>query len=175
MALRQPDTSATGGESGSFAAFYRAEFRPVVGLGFVLTGDRGLAEDLAQEAFAAASARWERLAHYDLPAAWVRRVVVNRATSWRRRRAAEARALARLGPRRTIAGAPVSAESAVVWSEVRRLPVRQAQAIALFYLDDLSIADTARVLGCGTETVKTHLARARTTLARRLGTEEDTG
>jgi RNA polymerase sigma-70 factor (ECF subfamily) len=132
-----------------------------------------LAEDLAQEAFAAASKQWHRIAEYDKPGAWLRRVVVNKATSWRRRRAVELRALARIGPTASSPGLLIAAENAALWSEVRSLPTRQAQVIALVYLDDLTIADTADVLGCGVETVRTHLKRARSTLARRLGTIEE--
>jgi RNA polymerase sigma-70 factor (ECF subfamily) len=159
--------------SDGFGDFYRSEYRPLVGLGFVLTGDRAVAEDLAQEAFVAASREWHRIAEYDKPGAWLRRVVVNKATSWRRRRAAELRALARIGPSPASPGLLIAAENAALWSEVRSLPARQAQVIALIYLDDLTIADTADVLGCGVETVKTHLKRARSTLARRLGTNEE--
>ena len=41
-------------QAGDFDAFYRAHYRPVAGLAYVLTGDMGRAEDLAQDAFAAA-------------------------------------------------------------------------------------------------------------------------
>jgi RNA polymerase sigma-70 factor, ECF subfamily len=51
---------------------------------------------------------------------------------------------------------------------VRALPHRQAQAVALHYLEDLSIRQTAVVLNCAEGTVRAHLARARQTLARRL-------
>lgn len=40
-----------GGESLSFADFYRREHRSVLGLAFVLTGNRSVAEDTAQDAF----------------------------------------------------------------------------------------------------------------------------
>lgn len=158
----------------TFPSFYGREYRPVVGLAYVLTGNRSEAEDLAQDAFAEASRRWDQIGLYDRPEAWVRRVVANRAVSWRRRRAAEFRALARIGPARVPCDLAVSAESAALWSAVRRLPARQAQVIALVYLEDLPTADTARILGCGTETVKTHLKRARRTLARQLGEREET-
>ena len=51
----------------SFTEFYRHEWRDVVGLGFVLTGDRATAEDLAQEAFTAASRQWDRVSEMDKP------------------------------------------------------------------------------------------------------------
>jgi DNA-directed RNA polymerase specialized sigma24 family protein len=41
--------------------------------------------------------------------------------------------------------------------------------VALYYLEDLSIQQTARVLDCAEGTVRAHLARARSALARRLG------
>jgi RNA polymerase sigma-70 factor, ECF subfamily len=59
-------------------------------------------------------------------------------------------------------------ESAEFWAAVRALPSRQAQAVALYYLEDLSIQQTATVLGCAEGTVKAHLAKARRALARRL-------
>jgi RNA polymerase sigma-70 factor (ECF subfamily) len=64
------------------------------------------------------------------------------------------------------------ADDAHVWEAVRALPRRQAQVVALVYLEDLSVAETAAVLGCGEGTVKTHLRRARSSLAQRLGTSE---
>lgn len=58
-----------------------------------------------------------------------------------------------------------------VWDAVRALPPRQAQSIALFYWDDLSVAQIAGILECGTETVKTHLKRGRAALSQELGAE----
>lgn len=54
------------------------------------------------------------------------------------------------------------------WRAVRALPARQAQCIALRYLDDLGSASIARVLGCAESTVRVHLHRGRTALARTL-------
>jgi RNA polymerase sigma-70 factor (ECF subfamily) len=56
---------------------------------------------------------------------------------------------------------------------VRRLPRRQAQVIALTYLDELDAREIAHVRGCGEATVKTHLHRAKATLAARLGLDHD--
>ena len=51
---------------------------------------------------------------------------------------------------------------------VSKLPKQQAAAIALHYVDDLTVDSIAEVLGCSTGTVKTHLSRGRHALAPRL-------
>lgn len=153
-----------------FETFYARELASVVGLAFVLSGSRSGAEDLAQEAFVAALRHWERIAVFDDPGAWVRRVVANRAVSGFRRRAAEARALLRLDSRAEVPD--LSAASAATWDAVRRLPRRQAQAVALRYLDGRPVSEIGRILGCSENTVKTHLARARRTLTA-MWAEED--
>ena len=159
----------TGGES--FESFYRREFRPVVGLAFALSGSRLGAEDLAQEAFVAAHQRWDRIGTYDKPGAWVRRVVVNLANSGFRRRAAEARALTRLAGQRHQSLPELDPEDAEFWRTVRQLPERQAQAIALFYIEDRSVIEIAEILECSPSTAKVHLFRGRKALAERLGLE----
>jgi DNA-directed RNA polymerase specialized sigma24 family protein len=58
------------------------------------------------------------------------------------------------------------------WDEVRALPRRQAQTIALVYLEDLSIRDVARILGCSEPTARVHLARGRHRLAIVFGALE---
>ena len=84
-----------------FDDFYLTEYAGVVGLAYALSGSRWAAEDLAQEAFLAAHRSWDRIARYDQPGAWVRRVVANLAVSAFRRRVAEAKALARVALQRT--------------------------------------------------------------------------
>ena len=163
---------APGSVRDSFDSFYRGEWRNVVGLAYVLTGDWGVAEDLAQEAFSAAAQKWERVRAMDRPGAWVRRVVANRSVSWFRRRSAEGRALSRLGNPASDAAPEVDARTAEVWTSVRQLPKRQAQAIALVYFDGMKIEEASRVMGCGRETARTHLKRGRKALANRLGLQE---
>jgi RNA polymerase sigma-70 factor, ECF subfamily len=149
---------------------YRSEYRSVVGLAYALSGSRGAAEELAQEAFLEAHRAWDRISGYDDPAAWVRRVVANRAVSQVRRRVVEARALARFAGRRSLP-AELVGEDAEFWQHVRRLPARQAQAVALHYLEDRSVAEIAEVLGISPDTVKVHLHRGRHALAASLRCE----
>ncbi len=152
----------------SFDAFYASEFPRMVDIAYALSGSRLAAEDLAQEAMIAAHRQWDRIGTLDRPGAWVRRVVLNKAASLYQRRKAEIRALARLGPIRGTLPAPLEAESAHVWREVRRLPARQSQAVVLFYLSELNIGEIAEAMGCSENTVKAHLHQARQKLAGRL-------
>jgi RNA polymerase sigma-70 factor (ECF subfamily) len=146
-----------------FESFYARERRPVIGLAFVLSGSRAGAEDLAQDAFLTAYKQWDTVGGYDNPGAWVRRVVSNRSVSTIRRRTAEAKALVRIGGSSLVVP-EMSPDAMATWAAVRKLPTRQAQAIALRYYDRSSVADIARILDCSENTVKTHLQRAKKTL-----------
>jgi RNA polymerase sigma-70 factor (ECF subfamily) len=152
----------------SFDEFFDAEYRRVVGLAYALCGRRMLAEELAQDAFLKAYQRWSVVSTYDDPGAWVRRVVANLATSTLRRRFREARALTRLAARRPVPE-ELPLDDAAFWTAVQRLPKRQAQCVALHYLEDRSTAEVASVLGISEATVRVHLHRARTQLATTLG------
>lgn len=151
----------------TFDAIYQREYASLIGLGFVLTGSRPIAEDLVQDTFAEAHKRWAKVATYDNIEAWLRRVLVNKATSRGRRLVSEAKML-KIFTSRRLPEITIPEDSSEVWAAVRSLPKRQAQSIALFYWEDRPIAEIAQILDCGEETVKTHLKRARTTLARLL-------
>src|SRR5579875_4002493 len=130
---------AAGGE---FADFYRREYASVVRLAFALTGRYELAEEFTQDAFLAAQRRWDHIRGYDKPEAWVRRVTTNRCVSGFRKTSGELRAVARLGRRRA---EPVELPEpdSELWAAVRRLPRRQAQTLALMYIEDRSPAQVA--------------------------------
>lgn len=155
----------------SFDAFYAREFPRIVHVTFALSGSRLAAEDLAQEAMVAAYRQWDQVRHLDRPGAWVRRVAINLAASAHQRRKAEFKALVRLAPLRVGPLVRLDSESEHVWRRVRRLPRRQAQAVALFYVDHLSVAEIAEVMDCAENTVKAHLHQARQTLERTLRLE----
>jgi RNA polymerase sigma-70 factor (ECF subfamily) len=170
-----PESAPTGSEpqqpytAEGFDGFYRREYPAVVALAYALCGRPGVAEELAQDAFLTAHRKWEEVARYERPSAFVRRVVINAAVSHHRRLAAEARAVGRLIAGARPAPAVLEGGTAACWRLVRDLPPRQAQAIALFYLEDRSTDEIAEVMDCAEATVRVHLHRARTTLAQRLG------
>lgn len=157
----------------SFRRFYDAEFRDVYAYLHALTGDRWVAEDLAQETFARAYRDWATVSGYDRPGAWARTVAHNLAVSRLRRLASEARAVLRLRGMRQPDVAALEPEDEAFWAEVRRLPERQAQAVVLHYVEDLPVAEIAAIMGTAEGTTKVHLHRARRTLADRLGLEPE--
>lgn len=149
-----------------FETFYRSEFRSVAGLGHALSGNLGIGEELAQEAFIAAYKRWGEIGSYDKPEAWVRRVVANRAISSGRRSATERRFLPWL---RQPQQADLDVATVEILEAMGKLSARQAQAIALHYFSDLELTDVAQIMEMSVETVRTHLKRARIRLAEQLG------
>ena len=166
-----PDPVGVSDQPLLFDDFYRQEHRQVLGLAFVLTGSLPVAEDVAQDAFTAAFRHWRTVAACDAPGAWVRRVACNRAASVVRRRLVEARALVRLAWR-TETTIELDEGDEAFWQAVRRLPARQAQAVALYYFADYSVREISAVLDCSEGTVKTHLGRGRAAAARHLRLED---
>jgi RNA polymerase sigma-70 factor (ECF subfamily) len=167
---RSDPAGATSAET--FEEFYRKEYASVVGLAYALSGSRWVAEELAQESFIAAHRHWARIAAFDQPGAWVRRVVTNLSVSTIRRRVVEAKALVHLGHRERTRVPERATGDVEFWEAVRSLPRRQSQVVALHYLEDLAIADIAEVLEMAPGTVKKHLHDARGELASRLRIEE---
>lgn len=163
---------------GSFDEYYRSDYSTLLGFGFVLTGSRQNAEDLVQDALTEAHRRWKKIDGYDDPGAWVRRVMVNKSRSKFRKLTNEAKAFTRLGGRRIEDVAMPTERGSEVLEAVRALPERQRQTIALRYWEDRSVNEIAAILGCGSETVKTHLKRGRAALGVQLvsyTTEDDSG
>jgi len=164
MLSRRPTDRST---REGFEALYRQDYAAVVALTYALCGRTGPAEDLAQEAFLVAHQRWGRVGGYDKPGAFVRRVAANLAVSYARRKAAEVRALSRLAGRAetTPVLEPPDTE---FWQAVRSLGGRQAQVLALYYLEDRSAEDIGDILGISAATVRVHLSRGRAALEAML-------
>lgn len=170
------DAKATDARLSGFEAFFREEYPRLVALLVAVTGNRSVAEELAQEALLRAHVRWSRIVRYERPGAWVRRVALNLASHHRNRRRSEQRAVDRLGrqrPSEPYAYADGSAGDDF-WALVRRLPPRQAAAVALHHLEDRPVAEVAVILGCAEGTAKAHLHKGRAALARMLDLPEET-
>ncbi|MGO9873970.1 MAG: sigma factor [Acidimicrobiia bacterium] len=104
-----------------------------------LTGDRGIASDEKDEAFARAWRHWDRVKEMASPDGWTYRVALNVARSRARRRRVERRLLPRLVNR-----ASVPAPAGEVWALVRDLPARQRVAVVLRYVGDFGERERTR-------------------------------
>ena len=158
-------------DDSAFEAMYRRELHVLNALATSLTGSRELGADLAQEAMMRAYHSWSTVGALDRPGAWTRRVLINLAIDTHRRRAREARACgSAAGPSEPVE--PADGGSDQFWHAVRALPERQRAAVALHYVDDLSVAEIADIMEITPGTVKTSLFMARRSLAAALGAEE---
>lgn len=146
---------------------FRAEFSRLVYSLAAAAESTDLAADAVQEAFVQAHLHWRKVRRYDDPAAWIRRVAVNRILNQRRGGQRRAAALARLRPP-TSDGDVVALPDARLSAALAALPVRQRTAVALRFLADLSVADVAQAMEISEGAVKAHVHRARQHLASRL-------
>lgn len=150
----------------SFPAFVAARWTPLVRYAYLLTGDRSYAEDLVQIALERTWRRWPHV-RADRPEVYVRAALANLATSrWRR-----------LGRRVTEVPLGLHEQLDVVderqvdhalrdlmWRELQALPPRMRAVVVLRIWEDLSVEETAQVLGCSRGSVKSQLSRALTRL-----------
>ena len=157
-----------GDDDPDFLEFFAGEFWSLRRVGFLLTGDWDQAEELAQEAMARTFAAWSRVRGYDRPAAYARKVLVNRHRSLLRRARVEARHLAGRRVEETYE-AKLGEDGLVLWSAVRRLPARQRAVLVLRYHEDLPEAEVARLLGLPLGTVKSLAHRGLVRLRGELG------
>ncbi|MBL7261369.1 SigE family RNA polymerase sigma factor [Paractinoplanes lichenicola] len=136
-----------------FRAFVELHWAPLVRLAYLLTGDRGYAEDLVQAALEKTHRKWGRVARMEAPVAYVRKAMVNTATSWRRRRrVSEVPLLSTDGPSPDPYGSVEHRQQVV--AALRTLPPRMRAVLVLRYFGDLSETEVAETLGCSVGTPK---------------------
>jgi RNA polymerase sigma-70 factor (sigma-E family) len=141
-----------------FREFFASQYGRLCWLGFLLTGDRAQAEDLAQEALLRTYWMWPRVRGYDRPGDYARKVLVNRHRSLLRRALLEARHARRTRVEEGWYLPDHGEDRMVLWAAMQRLPARQRAVLVLRFQEDLSEATVARLLRLPLGTVKT-LAR----------------
>jgi RNA polymerase sigma-70 factor (sigma-E family) len=154
------------GEGGSvrdaeFADFVAGAHASLLRTARLLTGDRHTAEDLVQAALVRVYLRWGRSAGWNSPQAYARKVVVNLYATWRRRRwhTEVVRPEGDTGSDgHDMAG---SAEARLeLGRALAALPRPQRAVVVLRFYEDLSVEQTAELLGCSPGTVKSRTNRA---------------
>ena len=153
-----------------FRAFVERQWAPLTRTAYLLTGDRGTAEDLVQAALEKTHRKWGRVAAMAAPEAYVRRTMVNTAISWRRRRrVSEVPLLAHDSFASADEYQRVEQRQQVV-AALRKLPPKMRAVLVLRYFEDLSEADVAGTLGCSVGTVKSQASRGLDRLRGHLAT-----
>jgi RNA polymerase sigma factor (sigma-70 family) len=130
---------------------FRSRWGPSVRLATALTSDRGVAEELVQDAFLEVTRRWDTL---DNPEGFLRVVLVNRCRNHHRRIGVGRRK--QPPPPRLVADDPGLDE---LWQVLAGLPERRRAALVLRYYEDLPVGDIARLLDCRPSTVSSLLHR----------------
>jgi RNA polymerase sigma-70 factor (sigma-E family) len=153
-----PGPTVRSSAAADFTAWVADHHRPLLDFAQLVAGDASTGEDLLQIALARAYLKWSKIsATGEHPLGYVRRIIVNEnASLWRRAWKRRERTTGSLPDRGTVD--PTSIDT--TWQMVQALPSRQRTAVALRYYADLSVNETAEVMGCSVGAVKTHTARA---------------
>ncbi len=141
-----------------FDEYVAARSGRLLGTAYLLTRDHGLAEDLLQTALTKAWFAWRRIDGDPEP--YVRKVLVNTYASWWRRKWNGEQPTEELPETARPDHAGSSADAHDLWQAMGRLPRRQRAVIVLRYFEDLTEAETARVLDCSVGTVKSQSVKA---------------
>jgi RNA polymerase sigma factor (sigma-70 family) len=144
-----------------FSAFYLASRPRLLRALVAVTGDLDEAEEALQEAYVKAAQRWRSI---DAPEAWVRHAAMNLVRDSQRRTARRRRTQDRMPRPESVPEMDGSVVEAV--RLLRQLPAEQREALALYYLLDMTVEQVAAELGRPSGTVKAQLARGRARLSR---------
>ncbi|MFJ8581491.1 SigE family RNA polymerase sigma factor [Micromonospora sp. NPDC093277] len=140
-----------------FTAFVNERGGALLRVAYALAGNQHAAEDLLQNALAKAYARWPRIRGDAEP--YVKRILYHdQISGWRRRSRRAEVPVAEL-PERSAAG-PDPDLRLLLRDALRALPPRQRAVLTLRYLEDLSVEQTAALLGCRAGTVASQSAKA---------------
>ena len=137
-------------------------------------GDRALAEDLTQETFLAAARQVREGRADELSVAWLMTVAQNKFLDHVRRRRRDERNLVvawQSGEHDELRRWRRDRDRQRAREELEDLPAMQRAALMLFYLEDLTVAQTAARLGKSVRATESLLARGRDALRRQLAEE----
>jgi RNA polymerase sigma-70 factor (sigma-E family) len=152
---------------GRFEDLYLAHGPEALRVAYLMTGDKALAEDVAQEAFVRLLKRFRDLRNPDAFKTYLLRTVMNLTKSHFRKLKRE-REFARVETGQQRKDPVDIGTHAMLWSALLRLPERQRTALVLRYCEDLSEQQTADVMQISLKAVKSLVGRG---LAK-LRTEE---
>ena len=143
-----------------FAEFVEASSGRLVRTAYLVLGDLAEAEDVAQEALAKVAQRWPRVRRMASPYGYARRVLFNLALEANRRRRRDPEPVAELPEFTGDDDTEQVVARDVIVGAILMLPPRQRATLVLRYWEQLTEAETAKVLGCSVGTVKSQTSKA---------------
>lgn len=143
----------------SLSAFASEHTVALTRFAYVLCGDRGVAEDLVQDAYLRLYRRFGDTIGVDAPLAYARRAIVNGAVSRTRKRSTGEVVLADL-PDSARSEQWTAADQGAAWQALATLPQRQRAVLVMRYYLDLPDQEIADLLGCRQGSVRSLAARA---------------
>jgi RNA polymerase sigma-70 factor (sigma-E family) len=157
-----------------FREFVTARSAGLLRLAYLVCGDHNRAEDLLQTTLTRTYLALRRLDGIDSLDAYSRRVLVNTATSWWRRRWRGEYPTELLPEQPVRDQSDRIVERDAIWRLLGALPARQRAVIVLRYYEDMSEAEIASTLGLSLGSVKSHASRGLATLRLRLSADPTT-
>jgi RNA polymerase sigma-70 factor (ECF subfamily) len=154
---------------------YEATYGRLFGTLVAVLRDHAAAEDCVQEAYVRAFRAWCTW-RPDAPVeAWLHRIAINVAVSYRRRERLRTvgEVIRRLGV--PSESDPTDSAMPELLGELRALPPKQAAALVLRHVHGYSNREIAHALGVPERTIASRLAAARARLQRRLGWMRESG
>lgn len=157
-----------------FDRLYEATYPRILRTLATILGDVAAAEDCTQDAFVKAFRSWHTWKQDAPVEAWLHRIAINQAISWRRRER-----LREVGELLKRFGAPEQSETpdlalrSDLLRELRAMPPKLAAALVLRHYHGYTNRDIAHALGIPERTVASRLIRARARLQERLSTERE--
>ena len=161
----------------SFTEFVEGHSAGLLRTAYLLTGDRGHAEDLLQTALLRTLRRWSHAR--EAPVAYTRQVLVNLSRDRLRRLRRRPREQPLPDDPESLRGTDGRSAASgvtsrrVVVAALAQLPLRQRQVVVLRFFDDLSVEQTAQLLGFSTGTVKSYTSRALARLRELIPVERE--
>jgi RNA polymerase sigma-70 factor (sigma-E family) len=146
-----------------FTEYYGARVRALRRVAYLVVHDWHAAEDITQRALVKVYRAWPRINKTTLEA-YVRRAVVNEAISHASRRSRDL--VVSDVPDRAAPSEPD--QPFELGAALATLPPQQRAVVALRFVDDLSVVETAEVLQIAEGTVKSHTSKAMATLRRHV-------
>lgn len=180
------------GEEAAFDEIYRSCSGKLYRMAYFITGNRSDSEDILQETFVKCYLHRGELKDPERFDSWISQILVR--TAWRSEKqrkgkrelsfdgilddeeqtgmAERIRRNPEMEPLEQILQTERSAE---LWKAVDHLDIKYRTVILLYYYNDFSTREIARITGTLEGTVKSRLYKARTLLRERLTAEQDTG